>query len=170
MSQRKVKYIPNANVENTIDDENINLDDIEDTPAEIKQIPSSSLCGYDLKKIKNFNILRQSYKLDNQKLLFVTKTKEILKLLDPLLNKLNTKLLILICNSANNHFIYGSKLLRESSKLEAIHELMLPYFGTIETLTIMMINIKHKIIKSNFIKRFYKRCQNLFFLKNMIKY
>jgi len=61
-------------------------------------------------------------------------------------------------------YIYGESETRETSKSEAVHELLLPYFRDDELLlNTMFDSVQHKIVKSNFIKRLLKRVKNFFF-------
>jgi len=126
-------------------------------------IPCSTLHGSNLKKIKSFKNMRRNYKLCNQQKIFITDLKQMLAHMDISQNTLNTELLIEVCNIANQFFIYGANEDREKSKLEAIHELLEPYFVSPEILDVIMNSVKHKITTSNFIKRLYRRTKNLFF-------
>ena len=160
--------IPEICLNNTIVNKNDEVKTIEpdETLSEIKEIPNATLYGNrnNLKKIKSFKNLRQSYKVSNQKSVFVTDMKNMLKHLDVVSNKMNLELLIEIMNIANAFFIYGQKVLREKSKMEAVYELMLPYFMDDQLiLGTMLMSVKHKIIKSNVIKRLYRRTKNYFF-------
>ena len=143
-----------------------------DKPEMIKQdsvlhnVPLATLHGKhnNLKKIKSFKKLRQSYKIDNQKSIFITDMKSMLSHMNIDENELNLELLIEIANIANDFFIYGKSETREMSKFSAVQELLLPYFRNDEVLLNTMFNsVQHKIIKSNFIKRVYRRVKNWFF-------
>ena len=143
-----------------------------DKPEMIKQdsvmhiVPLATLHGSknNLKKIKSFKKLRQSYKIDNQKSIFITDMKSMLSHMNIDENELNLELLIEIANIANDFFIYGKSETRETSKFSAVQELLLPYFRNDEVLLNTMFNsVQHKIIKSNFIKRVYRRVKNWFF-------
>ena len=133
---------------NTIDTENIDAKPFEEveTESEIKEIPDSRLYGMNLKKIPAFQKNRTILKVDNQKILFLARVSKTLELVTPEENKTcRRKLLIMICNSAETHFIYGSKQVRESSKQECIISVMLPFFETEEALLYAIETIKHKI-------------------------
>jgi hypothetical protein len=135
--------------------------------ATLHDVPLATLYGAknNLKKINSFRNLRQSYKIDNQKSVFINDMSLMLKHVNVAENELNLQLLIEVCTIANEFFIYGNRENREISKIDSIHELMLPYFrDDIVLLTTMFDSIKHKIVKSNFIKRLYRRMKNLFFL------
>jgi hypothetical protein len=133
-------------------------------------IPSATLHGSknNLKRIKSFKKLRQSYKVSNQKSIFMADMQTILSHLNTKDNKLNLELLIEISNIANEFFIYGDKTAREKSKAEAVHELLLPYFlNDADILETMLISAQDKIIKSNVGKRILKRVTNFFY--SMVK-
>ena len=130
----------------------------------IKQIPKKTLYGSNLKRIKSFKNLRKSYKISNQKQVFITDMKNMLFHLDTNTNKFNLELLVEVCNIANQFFIYGSSENREASKSEAIYELLLPYFqNDITILTSMLESVQGKIIKSTTLRRLYRRLKNYFF-------
>ena len=144
---------PLADVENDVE-----------TDVPIKDVPLSTIHGHDLKKIKSFKKLRQSYKISNQKSVFITDMKSMLAHLDVTENKLNLQLLVEVCNIANEFFIYGKKHLRESTKIEAVHELLLPYFlDDTSVLETMIQSVQHKIVKSTILRRTWKRVMNYFF-------
>ena len=144
---------PLADVENDVE-----------TDVPIKDVPLSTIHGHDLKKIKSFKKLRQSYKISNQKSVFITDMKSMLAHLDVTENKLNLQLLVEVCNIANEFFIYGKKHLSESTKIEAVHELLLPYFlDDTSVLETMIQSVQHKIIKSTILRRTWKRVINYFF-------
>ena len=107
--------------------------------------------------------MRRSCKLDNQQKIFITDLKQMLSHMDIVQNTLNTELLIEVINIANQFFIYGQNEDREKSKLEAIHELMMPYFVNEKILDTNIYSIQHKVTKSNFFKRLYRRGKNFFF-------
>jgi hypothetical protein len=134
--------------------------------SELHVLPSATLHGKhnNLKKIKSFRKLRQSYKIDNQKSIFLNDMQSMLSHMNTDENELNLELMVEICNIANEFFIYGESETRETSKSEAVHELLLPYFRDDELLlNTMFDSVQHKIVKSNFIKRLLKRVKNFFF-------
>ena len=140
------------------------IDDVIQSEQIIKDIPLSTLHGHDLKKIKSFKKLRQSYKISNQKSVFITDMNSMLKHMSIDENKLNLVLLVEVCNIANEFFIYGTKTLRESTKIESIHELLLPYFmNDVTVLETMIQSVQHKITKSTILRRTWKRLKNYFF-------
>lgn len=133
-------------------------------------IPSATLHGSrnNLKKIKSFKKLRQSYKVSNQKSIFLADMKTMLSHLNTKDNKMNLELLIEVSNIANEFFIYGDKASREESKIQAVHELLLPYFlNDNDILETMLISVQNKIKKSNVAKRVLKRLTNFFY--SMVK-
>ena len=152
--------------------EHIATEDIlNDVAEQINQkpinIPSATLHGSknNLKKIKTFKKLRQSYKVTNQKTVFVTDMKNMLNHLDICDNKFNLELLVEVSNIANEFFIYGESDTRETSKTEAVHELLLPYFQDDEDiLSIMIESVQNKIRKSSSLRRAVKRIYNFFCL------
>ena len=164
MSRRNVHLT--QEVETNPETENNNVIDQEihnEYKKELNVVPCATLHGSNLKKIKSFKTMRRSYKLDNQQKIFITDVKQMLMHMDPSLNMGNVELLIEVCNCANQFFIYGQTEDREKSKLEAIHELMLPYFMNEKWLNTIMDVVQYKITKSNFLKRLYRRTKNLFF-------
>jgi hypothetical protein len=133
---------------------------------ELHVVPLATLHGNhnNLKKIKSFKKLRQSYKIDNQKSIFVNDMESMLSHMSADENELNLELMVEICNIANEFFIYGETKTRETSKTDAIHEFLLPYFRDDELLlNTMFDSVQHKIVKSNFVKRAFKRIKNFFF-------
>ena len=142
------------------------LPDVEndvETDVPIKDVSLSTIHGHDLKKIKSFKKLRQSYKISNQKSVFITDMKSMLAHLDVTENKLNLQFLVEVCNIANEFFIYGKSDMRETSKAEAVYELLLPYFGdNVHLLSAMLESVQYKIRHSTRLKRLYKRVYNFF--------
>jgi hypothetical protein len=130
-------------------------------------IPPATLHGNknNLKKIKSFKKLRQSYKVSNQKSIFISDMKNMLNHLDTEENKFNLELLVEVSNIANEFFIYGESDLREQTKVEAVQELLLPYFQDDNAiLEIMLVSAKNKIRKSSALRRVVKRVYNFFCL------
>ena len=137
-----------------------------ETDYTIKTIPPATLHGSknNLKNIKSFRKLRQTYKVSNQKSIFLTDMKSVLGHLNIDENKMNLELLIEVSNIANEFFIYGKKTLREESKIEAVRELLLPYFlNDSVVLDSMLISMEKKISKSTAVKRYLRRMRNFFF-------
>ena len=131
----------------------------------VKQIPSATLHGNknNLKKIKSFKSLRQSYKVSNQQTVFLTDMKTMLDHLSIDDNKFNLELLIEVSNIANQFFIYGNQNDREESKIQAVHELLLPYFqNDSDILEAMLVSVQNKIKKSTLARRLFKRVYNFF--------
>ena len=160
---RRIIQLTQEETKPEMENNNIIDQEINNENKELNIVPSAKLHGCNLKKIKSFKNMRRSYKLDNQQKIFITDVKQMLMHMDISLNIGNIELLIEICNIANQFFIYGETDDREKSKLEAIHELMLPYFINEKWLNIIMNSIQHKITKSNFLKRLYRRGKSFFF-------
>jgi len=76
--------------------------------SELHVLPSATLHGKhnNLKKIKSFRKLRQSYKIDNQKSIFLNDMQSMLSHMNTDENELNLELMVEICNIANEFFIY----------------------------------------------------------------
>lgn len=137
--------------------------ELHDVP--ILEIPTATLYGSknNLKKIKSFKKLRQSYKVSNQKGIFINDMKNMLKHMDISNNEFNIDLLVEVSNIANDFFIYGKSNMREQSKAEAVYELLLPYFGdNVHLLSAMLESVQYKIRHSSRLKRLYKRVYNFF--------
>ena len=100
----------------------------------LKEIPANSLYGVNLKKIKSYKNIRRSYKIKNQKQVFLTDLKQVLREFPFMDHQYNDELLVEILNIAEVYFCYGSKEEREKVKSEAIKELMMPYFNEDEQL------------------------------------
>ena len=91
----------------------------------------------------------------------------ILKEYNPIDNKLDEKILIEVLNIANEYFYIGNKDDRDKAKFEAVKKLMLPYFMCNElVLEKSIVNVYHKVKKSNFIKRGLKRLSHFLKKKN----
>ena len=132
----------------------------------LKEIPANSLYGVNLKKIKSYKNIRRSYKIKNQKQVFLTDLKQVLREFPFTDNQYNDELLVEILNIAEVYFCYGSKEEREKVKSEAIKELMMPYFKEDEELLIKTItHVWRKVSKSNAFKRTWQRFKLFFFQK-----
>ena len=132
----------------------------------LKEIPANSLYGVNLKKIKSYKNIRRSYKIKNQKQVFLTDLKQVLREFPFYDHQYNDELLVEILNIAEVYFCYGSKEEREKVKFEAIQELMLPYF--INDKELLLKTISHvwaKVSKSNSFKRTWQRFKLFFFQK-----
>lgn len=132
------------------------------------KIPQKTIYGHNLKKLKSFKKIRQSYKMKNMKATFVNDLSVILKEYSPndTDNDLNDELLLEILNIAEEYFIYPyNKQEREQIKKESVFMLMKPYFRNDEILLEKTIkNIWNRVNKSNALKRVYRRIK-LFFLQ-----
>ena len=132
----------------------------------LKEIPANSLYGVNLKKIKSYKNIRRSYKIKNQKQVFLTDLKQVLREFPFMDHQYNDELLVEILNIAEVYFCYGDKEEREKVKSEAIKELMLPYFKEDEQLLLKTIShIWCKVSKSNAFKRTWQRFKLFFFQK-----
>ena len=132
----------------------------------LKEIPANSLYGVNLKKIKSYKNIRRSYKIKNQKQVFLTDLKQVLREFPFTDHQYKDELLVEILNIAEVYFCYGSKEEREKVKFEAIQELMLPYF--INDKELLLKTISHvwaKVSKSNSFKRTWQRFKLFFFQK-----
>jgi len=132
----------------------------------VEDVPPKRVFSHDLKKIKSYRKLRRNFKINNSKLVFVNDMKAILVCFQLEEHKLDTELLIEVLNIAEQYFIYGNKQERNDCKLEAVRELMLPYFFDNELILDKSIaNVYHRVTKSNLAKRVYRRLLNFFFSK-----
>ena len=132
----------------------------------LKEIPANSLYGVNLKKIKSYKNIRRSYKIKNQKQVFLTDLKQVLRKFPFYDHQYNDELLVEILNVAEVYFCYGDKEEREKVKYEAIQELMLPYFMNVKELLLKTIShVWAKVSKSNSFKRTWQRFKLFFFQK-----
>ena len=107
-----------------------------------------------MKKIKSYKNIRKSYKLKNQKQVFITDLRAVLNEFPTDNHQYNDELLVEILNIAECYFIYGDKNERETVKNESILEIMKPYFKDDEELLMKTItHVWHKVSKSNMFKR-----------------
>tara|TARA_R110001606_G_scaffold353438_1_gene503975 strand:- start:12 stop:497 length:486 start_codon:yes stop_codon:yes gene_type:complete len=142
----------------------------QDEPVKkVEDVPPKRVYNHDLKKIKSYRKLRRNFKINNSKIVFVNDMKAILECFKLEEHKLDTELLIEVLNVAESFFIYGSKQEREDCKLESVRELMLPYFFDNELILDKSIaNVYHRVVKSNLVKRVYRRLLNFFFSKERV--
>ena len=158
----------NRNIVLTEKDEekNVKLDAKNDevfAPPDLEKIPSK-LYGNDLKKFKTYNKIRKSYKLSNQKAIFMQDIKLILKEFPYEKHQYDDELLIEILNIAESFFIYGDFESREKAKVECINDLMLPYFkDDVELLFKTIGHIWPQVKKTNLFRRLISRFKNFFF-------
>lgn len=135
----------------------------------VEDVPPKRVFSHDLKKIKSYRKLRRNFKINNSKLVFVNDMKAILECFKLEEHKLDTELLIEVLNIAESFFIYGNKDERNDCKLEAVRELMLPYFFDNELILDKSIaNVYHRVTKSNLAKRVWRRLLNFFSTKEKI--
>ena len=85
---------------------------------ELKDIPPKQLFNYNLKQLKSFKKIRQSYKLKNLKYTFLSDMKVVLNEYLPTDkdNQYNDELLIEVLNIAEEFFINKDKTEREVHK------------------------------------------------------
>jgi hypothetical protein len=136
---------------------------------ELKEIPPKELFNYNLKQLKSFQKIRQTYKLKNLKYTFLTDMKLILNEYKPTdqNNQYNDELLIEVLNIAEEYFINKDKFERETYKKDCVIELMLPYFNNDKQLLLKTIQlIDHKIKKVGLFKRLYLRGRLFFYQIN----
>jgi len=129
-------------------------------------VPPKYLYGNDLKRIKSFKKLRRGYKLQNQKAIFLSDLKELLRQFPTNQHKYDDALLIEILNISESFFIYGSELERETIKTECIKELMSPYFSNdVDLLLKTISHVWQHVNKSNLRRRLWSRFKIFFFPK-----
>jgi hypothetical protein len=135
-------------------------------PTIIKDVPPKSIYGNNLKNISSYNKLRQGYKLNNQKTVFLNDIKAILKEFPHGKHQYDDELLIEILNIAESYFIYGNKEQRELMKQECIFEILLPYFRDDRELLLKTIShVWYKVKKTSLLKRCWGRFKNFFLSK-----
>ena len=135
----------------------------------VEDIPPKKVFSHDLKKIKSYRKLRRNFKINNSKLVFVNDMKAILVCFKLDEHKLDCELLIEVLNIAEQYFIYGNKQERQDCKIEAVRELMLPYFFDNDLILDKSIaNVYHRVKKSNLAKRVWRRLINFFSKKEKI--
>ena len=140
--------------------------EVKNDVKKVEDIPPKRVYNHDLKKIKSYRKLRRNHKINNSKLVFVNDMKAILECFKIVNHQLDTELLIEVLNIAESFFIYGNKEERTDCKIEAVKELMLPYFFNNELILDKSIsNVYHRVVKSNLVKRVWRRLLNFFFSK-----
>jgi len=118
-------------------------------------------------KFKNYKDLRTLHKINQQKELFINHLNTILKEYTPNDNQLDYSLLVEVLNIAEEFFYIGNKEQRNEAKQNAVKQVMLPYFLCNEiVLDKSIANVYHKVKKSNFIKRGFKRFSHFLKKKN----
>jgi hypothetical protein len=145
------------------------VEEVKQAVKVVEDIPPKRVFSHDLKKIKSYRKLRRNFKINNSKLVFVNDMKAILVCFKLDEHKLDTELLIEVLNIAEQYFIYGNKEERNDCKLEAVRELMLPYFFDNELILDKSIaNVYHRVVKSNLAKRVWRRLINFFSKKEKV--
>ena len=132
---------------------------------ELKDIPPKQLFNYNLKQLKSFKKIRQSYKLKNLKYTFLSDMKVVLNEYLPTDkdNQYNDELLIEVLNIAEEFFINKDKVERDTQKKQCVIDLMLPYFNNDKQLLLKTIQlVDHKIKKVGVIRRLYLRAKIFF--------
>ena len=136
---------------------------------ELKDIPPKQLFNYNLKQLKSFKKIRQSYKLKNLKYTFLSDMKVVLNEYLPTDkdNQYNDELLIEVLNIAEEFFINKDKTEREVHKKNCVIELLLPYFNNDKQLLLKTIQlVDHRIKKVGLIRRLYLRAKIFFCHQN----
>lgn len=136
---------------------------------ELKDIPPKQLFNYNLKQLKSFKKIRQSYKLKNLKYTFLSDMKIVLNEYLPTDkdNQYNDELLIEVLNIAEEYFISKDKVERETQKKDCVIELLLPYFNNDKQLLLKTIQlVDHRIKKVGLVRRLYLRGKLFFCLPN----
>jgi hypothetical protein len=139
---------------------------------ELKQIPPKELFNYNLKQLKSFKKIRQSYKLKNLKYTFLTDMKIVLKEYKPTDkdNQYNDELLIEVLNIAEEYFINKDSVERETYKKDCVIELLMPYFNNDRQLLLKTIQlVNHKIKKGRISQKIIFE-REAFFFTNKFKY
>ena len=138
---------------------------------ELKDIPPKQLFNYNLKQLKSFKKIRQSYKLKNLKYTFLSDMKIVLNEYLPTDkdNQYNDELLIEVLNIAEEYFISKDKVERDTQKKDCVIELLLPYFNNDKQLLLKTIQlVDHRIRKVGLVRRLYLRGK--LFLSSELKY
>ena len=136
---------------------------------ELKDIPPKQLFNYNLKQLKSFKKIRQSYKLKNLKYTFLSDMKIVLNEYLPTDkdNQYNDELLIEVLNIAEEYFISKNKVERDTQKKDCVIELLLPYFNNDKQLLLKTIQlVDHRIKKVGLVRRLYLRGKLFFCLPN----
>ena len=136
---------------------------------ELKDIPPKQLFNYNLKQLKKFKKIRQSYKLKNLKYTFLSDMKIVLNEYLPTDkdNQYNDELLIEVLNIAEEYFISKDKVERDTQKKDCVIELLLPYFNNDKQLLLKTIQlVDHRIKKVGLVRRLYLRGKLFFCLPN----
>ena len=128
-------------------------------------LPPKNLYGQNLKRLKSYRLLRKNFKMNEIKTAFIQDVSQVLLSLDPNgQNRYDTELLIAVLNLAEQFFIYpGNGEERDTLKLEAVKELMLPFFNNNEEMLLaVMGSVLHKVVRSNVFKRMWARMKLYF--------
>ena len=137
----------------------------------MKDIPPKQLFNYNLKQLKSFKKIRQSYKLKNLKYTFLSDMKIVLNEYLPTDkdNQYNDELLIEVLNIAEEYFISKDKVERDTQKKDCVIELLLPYFNNDKQLLLKTIQlVDHRIKKVGLVRRLYLRGKLFFVFRTQI--
>lgn len=132
-------------------------------------LPNKQIFNYNLKKLKSFRNIRKSYKIKNQKNIFLQDLTTLLKEYPPqdFNNQLNDELLVEIMNIAEQYFFYGTKEERNENKKECVVKLMLKYFRNDNQLLLKTMQlVKNRVKKSTRIQRVISRLKYFFLIKD----
>ena len=170
MSVRSRRQIVINEPENELKLDNVenpsNENEEKDNNYKSVDVPPKQIFNYNLKQLKSFKKIRQSYKLKNLKYTFLSDMKIVLNEYLPTdsENQYNTELLLEVLNIAEEYFINKDRTEREVYKKDCVIELLLPYFNNDKQLLLKTIQlVDHKIKKVGLFKRLYLR-GNLFFV------
>jgi hypothetical protein len=135
---------------------------VEAKSTEKEALPKSKVYS-SLKKLSTFKTIKSNYKLQTQKQIFVSDVQALLSHLDKNMHKMDIELLVEVLNASESYFVYGSEVERNTSKSEAVHELMIDFFESNDVLTKFISVLDSKVTKSTFLRRCVKRVANFFF-------
>jgi len=135
--------------------------DTQKEAVSIGELPKSKLYSR-LKKLNSFKEIKKNYKLNSQKDIFVSDIKALLQHLSVSEHEYDIELLVEVMNACEEFFIYGNKKEREQCKVEAIFELMLPFFKSEQVLEKFVGTVSGKVKKSNFLRRMFRKMVNFF--------
>jgi hypothetical protein len=133
-----------------------------ESKVEKEALPKSKVYS-SLKKLNTFKAIKSNYKLQTQKQIFVSDVQSLLDHLDKQNHNMDVELLVEVLNASESYFVYGSESERNTSKSEAVHELMAGFFENEQVLAKFISVLDSKVTKSTFLRRFVKRMANFFF-------
>ena len=131
--------------------------------SETRDIPQKRAFGIDLKQIPEYREMRQQYKTENEKAIFMRDIQSILDHLPPDAHQYSAEILLMILNVSEQFYVYGDSAKRSALKLETVKELMLPYFADDEKLLDSVLAlVKHRVRRSTPLTRTLRRLRNFF--------